>query len=90
MSPYIVERANASLHELEDVLLGTSTGKKRVETSKAKTQLHATVNPRTLKWYEDNARPQKYKHAVSKLNALLSQDAQVCFTWYLIVSVRQA
>ncbi|XP_062614586.1 serologically defined colon cancer antigen 8 homolog [Saccostrea cucullata] len=71
------ERANASLHELEDVLLGTSTGKHRAETTKAKIQLQATVNPRTLKWYEENARPQKYKHAVSKLNAMLSQDSQI-------------
>lgn len=67
------ERANASLHELEDVLLGTSSGRGRVETSRAKVQLQATVNPRTLKWYEDNARPQKYKHAVSKLSAILKE-----------------
>lgn len=71
------ERANASLHELEDVLLGTSSGRGRVETSRAKVQLQATVNPRTLKWYEDNARPQKYKHAISKLSAMLGQDSHV-------------
>lgn len=74
-----VERANASLHELEEVLLGTSSGRRRVETTKAKVQLQAAVHPRTLKWYEDNARPQKYKHAVSQLNALLSQESQVSF-----------
>nr|XP_022328885.1 serologically defined colon cancer antigen 8 homolog [Crassostrea virginica] len=72
----IRERANASLHELEEVLLGTSSGRRRVETTKAKVQLQAAVHPRTLKWYEDNARPQKYKHAVSQLNALLSQESQ--------------
>ncbi|XP_052696420.1 serologically defined colon cancer antigen 8 homolog [Crassostrea angulata] len=71
------ERANASLHELEDVLLGTSSGRGRVETSRTKVQLQATVNPRTLKWYEDNARPQKYKHAVSKLSAMLGQDSHI-------------
>lgn len=57
--------------------MGTSSGRRRVETSKAKVQLQATVNPRTLKWYEDNARPQKYKHAVSKLNAMLGQDSHI-------------
>ena len=50
-----------------------------METTKAKVQLQAAVHPRTLKWYEDNARPQKYKHAVSQLNALLSQESQVSF-----------
>ena len=71
------ERANASLHDLEDVL--THSPNATLNTSaRAKEQLTAAVHPRTLRWYEGEARPQKYRDAVSSLqNLLQDQDPKV-------------
>ena len=74
---YFSERANASLHELEDVLTGSPNATLNTST-RAKEQLSAAVHPRTLRWYEAEARPQKYKDAVSSLQSLLhDQDPKV-------------
>ncbi|KAK3094095.1 hypothetical protein FSP39_024078 [Pinctada imbricata] len=73
----IRERANVSLHELENLLIGSpeSQAGHASQTSKAKSQLHATVNPRNLKWYEESARPRKYRDAASQLQTMLSQES---------------
>ena len=71
------ERANASLHELEGVLTGSPNATLNT-SARAKEQLSATVHPRTLRWYEGDARPQKYRDAVSSLQSLLeNQDPKV-------------
>lgn len=68
------ERANASLHELEDLLQGTSPNTSL--QAKAKHQLESVLHPRTLKWYEENNRPTKYKDAASQLNQILGHEPQ--------------
>lgn len=72
----LAERANASLHELDDVL--THSPNTTLNTSaRAKEQLTAAVHPRNLRWYESEARPQKYKDAASHLHNILKDDIQV-------------
>lgn len=64
------ERANASLHDLDDVL--THSPNATLNTSaRAKEQLTAAVHPRHLHWYEAEARPQKYRDAASQLHNIL-------------------
>lgn len=69
------ERANASLHEFEDLLQGKSPN--ATSQSKAKHQLESVLHPRTLRWYEDNSRPSKYRDAASQLNQILGHEPQV-------------
>ncbi|CAG2204490.1 SDCCAG8 [Mytilus edulis] len=68
------DRANVSLHELEDILQGTSHH--TTLQSQAKHQLESVLHPRTLKWYEENNRPTKYKDAASQLNQILGHEPQ--------------
>lgn len=68
------ERANLSLHELDDLLQGTSPS--ATSQSKAKHQLESVLHPRTLRWYEDSNRPSKYKDAASQLNQILGHEPQ--------------
>lgn len=70
-----LERANVSLHELDDLLQGTSPS--ATSQSKAKHQLESVLHPRTLRWYEDSNRPSKYKDAASQLNQILGHEPQV-------------
>ncbi|KAH3848255.1 hypothetical protein DPMN_090614 [Dreissena polymorpha] len=67
------ERANASLHGLEDVLSGSPNATLNTST-RAKEQLSAAVNPRHLRWYESEARPQKYRDAVTSLQHILKDS----------------
>ncbi|WAR19801.1 SDCG8-like protein [Mya arenaria] len=64
------ERANASLHDLEDVLTGSPNATLNTST-RAKEQLATAVHPRHLRWYEAEARPQKYRDAVTSLQHIL-------------------
>ena len=70
----ITERANASLHDLEGALTHSPNASLNTGT-RAKDQLSAAVHPRTLRWYEAEARPQKYKDAASSLHHIL-QDTE--------------
>ncbi|XP_053409241.1 serologically defined colon cancer antigen 8 homolog [Mercenaria mercenaria] len=72
------ERANASLHELDDVLTHSPNATLNTST-RAKEQLSAAVNPRNLRWYESEARPQKYKDAASHLQNILKDETQTTF-----------
>ena len=72
-----LDRANASLHELEDILQGTGTSLNTSHQSRAKHQLESVLHPRTLKWYEENNRPLKYKDAAIQLNSILGHEPQV-------------
>lgn len=73
---YFSERANASLHELDDILTHSPNATLNTST-RAKEQLTAAVNPRNLRWYESEARPQKYRDAASHLQNILKDDTQV-------------
>ncbi|XP_069119016.1 LOW QUALITY PROTEIN: serologically defined colon cancer antigen 8 homolog [Argopecten irradians] len=66
------DRANVSLNELEDVLMGTGNSPNNSITSYAKNQLKSSVHPRTLRWYEESGRPQKYKDASNQLGSILN------------------
>ncbi|KAL4237828.1 serologically defined colon cancer antigen 8 [Mactra antiquata] len=68
------ERANASLHDLDDVL-SHSPNATLSSTARAKEQLTASVHPRSLRWYELEARPQKYKDAASQLQNILKDPS---------------
>ncbi|KAK3597838.1 hypothetical protein CHS0354_029408 [Potamilus streckersoni] len=81
------ERANASLHELENVFSATSPNATLNTSTRVKEQLSAAVHPRTLRWYEDASRPQKYKDAATHLQNLLKNDQQSPFTTQSILSV---
>lgn len=70
------ERANASLHELEEALTH-SPGTTLNTSARAKDQLTSSVHPRTLRWYEAEGRPQKYRDAVHHLQHIVGdQDTQ--------------
>lgn len=45
--------------------------------SRAKHELESVLHPRTLKWYEENNRPLKYKDAAIQLNSILGHEPQV-------------
>ncbi|KAJ8308035.1 hypothetical protein KUTeg_012909 [Tegillarca granosa] len=68
------DRANASLHDLDDILTGVSPQNSLKSSSKVKDQLASAVHPRTLHWFEERSRPQKYKDAASQLTSLLSHQ----------------
>lgn len=64
------ERANASLDDLKDALTHSPNTSLNTGT-RAKDYLNAAVHPRTLRWYEAESRPQKYRDAVSSLQHIL-------------------
>ncbi|XP_033735413.1 serologically defined colon cancer antigen 8 homolog [Pecten maximus] len=70
------DRANVSLNELEDVLMGTGTSPNNSVTTYAKNQLKSSVHPRTLRWYEESGRPQKYKDASNQLGNILNSQQE--------------
>jgi hypothetical protein len=62
---------------LDDILTHSPNATLNTST-RAKEQLTAAVHPRNLRWYESEARPQKYRDAASHLQHILKDDTQVC------------